>query len=149
MVEKLHLPFPLLSDPDGTGAIKPYDVWDQERAVARPAVVIVDTAGEQVYRQVSRDFADRLTEDDVVAEVRTLQLPPVIQDPPSPGEPQPSERAMPVAALGPYYRGAKFAATAVGMRVAEAAREADALAEEVARYAEAVKTLTSGGASER
>lgn len=26
-VEKLRLPFPLLSDPEGTQAIRPYDVW--------------------------------------------------------------------------------------------------------------------------
>ena len=39
MVEKLGLPFGLLSDPGGEGAIKPYGVWDEGNPFARTAVV--------------------------------------------------------------------------------------------------------------
>ena len=64
MVEKLSLPFPYLSDPDRTRAITPFGVADpkDERLISRPAVVIVTPAGEEGFRFVSRDFADRMAE---------------------------------------------------------------------------------------
>jgi peroxiredoxin len=43
MLEKLQLPFPLLSDPGGAKACKPYDAWDEESGIAKPATILVDT----------------------------------------------------------------------------------------------------------
>ena len=58
MVEKLILPFDLLSDPEGS-VIKQYDVWDEGGQIARPALFVVDRAGLVRSHYVGRDFADR------------------------------------------------------------------------------------------
>ncbi len=127
MVEKLNLPFPLLSDPDRTRAIKPYQLMNMEdpRDLAIPATVIIGPGGAEIARIVSRDFADRPFEDEILEVVRGLGLAPVDQPAPKPGDPDPGPRAMPYPDLRPYFRGAKFGARAMGLRtggVDEAAR---------------------------
>lgn len=106
MVEKLNLSFPMLSDPDRTLAIEPYDLMDRDdpRGLAIPATVLIDPNGEEVLRLVSRDFADRCPEDDALGVLRGLDLPPVEQDAPSRGNPEPGPRAMPFGDLRPYFR---------------------------------------------
>lgn len=118
MVEKLDLPFPLLSDPDRSLAITPLGVADRkdERNLARPAMILVDPAGEERFRFVSRDFADRLPEDDALAAVTALGLAPTSQPAPTPGVADPGPRAMPLDGLPYYLRGARFAALAMGLR---------------------------------
>jgi hypothetical protein len=118
MVEKLDLPFPMLSDPDRSALIEPWGLADpvDERGLARPAMVLVDGGGEERFRFVSRDFADRLPEDDVLEAVRKLGRPPAVQPPPEPGAPEPGPRAMPLDGLPYYLRGARFAAMAMGLR---------------------------------
>ncbi|CAN5501343.1 hypothetical protein BH23ACT7_BH23ACT7_21510 [soil metagenome] len=142
MVSKLALGFPLLSDADASRAIRPYGVWHDERGgIARPAVVIVGPGGDECFRWVARDFADRIAEDDVVAAVAALGLPPVRQAPPAAGTPEPGDTAMPVRALEPYFRGARFAAVAMGMRHPQVKADADAYVAEMDRYREAARTL--------
>ena len=143
MVAKLRLPFPLLSDPGGERAIRPYDVWDPDdpRGIARPAVVLIGTDGEERFRVVSRDFADRIPEDDVVAAVKDLGLPPTTQEPPAPGTVEERPKAMTLDALPVYYRGARFASIAMARRVPAATAESERFVAEVDRYAEAVKRL--------
>ena len=145
MVEKLRLPFPLLSDPGGEQAIKPYDLWnEQERGgIAHPAIVIVDPQGTVAFRSVSGDFADRMTEDEVVQAVRSLGLESTTQDPPQVGEPDPGPQAMPVRAMGPYFRGVRFASIALGMRHPEIRDDSKRLSDEAARYVESTGTLKS------
>jgi hypothetical protein len=118
MVEKLDLPFPMLSDTDRTGAIDRYDVADPSdpRGLARPAVILLDDRGVERFRFVSRDFADRLPESDVLDAAQGLGLAAVTQDRPVPGVPVPGDRAMPLEQLLPYLRGARFAALAMGLR---------------------------------
>ena len=58
MVEKLLLPFSLLSDPDGD-VIRRYGVWDEEGQIARPAIFVIDDAHVLRYAYVGDDFADR------------------------------------------------------------------------------------------
>ena len=58
MIEKLLLPFSLLSDPDGE-VISPYGVWDEEGQIARPAIFVIDGAHAVRYAYVGDDFADR------------------------------------------------------------------------------------------
>lgn len=93
MVAKLRLPFPLLADPGGGGAIRLYGVWQDEPSLARPALVLVAPDGQETFRRVSRDLADRLTEDDAIAALQALHLPPVAQPAPTPADPRPGERA--------------------------------------------------------
>lgn len=99
MVEKLSLPFPYLSDPDRSQAIIPYGVADEidERRIARPAIVVVTPAREEAFRFVSRDFADRMPEDEVVAAVHQLNLAPTTQEPPERGPAEPGPRSLSTA----------------------------------------------------
>lgn len=65
MVEKLLLPFPLLSDPDGR-VIKEWGVWsDGEGGIARPSIFAVRKDGAIVWRYVGVDYADRPTDEEV------------------------------------------------------------------------------------
>lgn len=141
MVNKLRLPFPLLSDPDGKRAIKPYGVWHEEASIAKPAAVLLRPDGQTAFRYVGGDFADRPNDDDVIAHVRALDLPPTTQPPPRPGTLRPGPRAVDIGGLPAYYRGAKFAVTAVKGRVQEATAVADVLTAEYDRYLEAVIQL--------
>ncbi len=143
MVEKLRLPFPLLSDPGGELAIKPYGVWDEHdpRQIARPAVVVVTPAGEEVFHRLSRDFADRLSEDEAIDVLRGLGLPPTEQAPPRPGSAAPGPKAMPIRAMSPYYRGAKFAVTAMKRRFPATGDDADRYIAQMDRYLAALSYL--------
>lgn len=118
MIEKLDLPFPMLSDPDRSRAIGPYDVVDErdERNIARPAMVLVDSDGQERFRFVSRDFADRYPEDDVLAEAEALDLPPTTAEPLNQGTPEPGPAAMPFDGLFHYLRGARGGALTMGLR---------------------------------
>jgi peroxiredoxin len=63
MVEKLDLPFPLLSDPRGD-LIKRLELWNDKEGVSEPAVVVVDRSG--VMRRLysgGTDFSDRPPEE--------------------------------------------------------------------------------------
>lgn len=147
MVEKLDLPFPLFSDPDRSLAIEPFGVADplDERRISTPAMILLAPGGEEVWRFVSRDFADRLPEEEVLHHARTLDLGPVEQEPPAPGEPVPGARAMPLEGLPFYLRGARFAALAMGLRHGhhdESIKEdSKAYVAEMDRYMEAVQEL--------
>ena len=147
MVDKLDLPFPMLSDPDRSLAIEPYGVSDPKdhRSLSRPAMILVNPEGEEVFRFVSRDYADRLPEQDVLDTVRGLGLNSTAQKAPTPGTPEPSPGAMPLDGLPFYLRGARFAALAMGLRhkdLGDAIKEdSKAYVDEMDRYFEAVQEL--------
>ena len=138
MVEKLNLPYPLLSDPDRSKAIVPFDLPDpsDHRNLAIPATVVIDAGGNEEWRHVSRDFADRPAEDDALQVVRGMGLSPVEQPAPARGIPDPGPTAMPFGDLRAYFRGAKFAAKAMGMRTPQASDEAVVFGELMDRYTE-------------
>ncbi len=155
MVEKLQLPFPLLSDPDRDKVITPLGLANPSdpRNLAIPAIVIVGPDGEEAWRWVSRDFADRIPEDDVLAAVADLGLAPASADEVANGTPEPGPHATRLETLSAYFRGAKFAARAMSMRMAEipeakeiAKAESIAYGSEMDRYMEALRALrtTSG-----
>jgi hypothetical protein len=115
MAEKLALPFPLLSDPDGTRAIQPYGAWHEGKGIARPAVIVTTPGGDEALHQVGEDFADRPDEDELVTTISQLGLPPVRQTPPPRGHhPDPGQNAVNPRSLTPYSRGAKMAVTGPG-----------------------------------
>lgn len=66
MIDKLLLPFSLLSDEHGSDA-RSYGVWDEEGQIARPAIFVIDPAGVVRYAYVGQDFADRPGDDEVFA----------------------------------------------------------------------------------
>ena len=70
MIEKLMLPFTLVSDPDGDAAIKPYGLWDEKGRIAIPAIVAVSRDGKVRWFYRGRDFADRPANEDLFAALR-------------------------------------------------------------------------------
>ncbi len=140
MLEKLRLPFPILSDPDRSVAIRPYGLADERdpREIAVPTTVVIDAGGNEVWRKKSFDFAERPEEDEVLEVVRGLGLPAASQQISAPVDPEPGPKAMPFGALTAYYRGAKFAAIAMSRRFPEAKDNAKAYAAQMDRYIEAV-----------
>lgn len=136
MVHKLHLPFWMLSDPGGQVLLATLGAYDpQERGgIGRPGVFVVGPDGSEHFREVGRDFADRITEDELLAAAREMRLPATKQPPLDLVEPEPGATAMPVRALPPYCRGAKFAAKAMGLRHPAAKADADRLFAQMDRY---------------
>lgn len=118
MIEKLSLPFPIMSDPDRSIIIEPEGLADpnDRRNISRPAMVLLAPGGDERWRYVSRDFADRLQNDVVLEEVQKLDLPPTTQSAPETGTAVPGPTAMPLAGLSFYLKGARFAALTMGLR---------------------------------
>jgi peroxiredoxin Q/BCP len=71
MVEKLLLPFPLLSDPEGR-VIKAWGVWNEGERIAKPAIFAIRRDGSLASKYVGRDFADRPTDDKVFDSVNSI-----------------------------------------------------------------------------
>ncbi len=129
MAEKLALPFPVLSDSDGAGAIKPYGVWHEGRTFAKPAIIVLAPDGREVYRYVGIDFMDRPDDSAVFAALNTLG-PPALPELTGTIEhlaPQPSLRAFPLDTLAPYMRGVQMAMTGMAQRARDEADRADAM----------------------
>jgi hypothetical protein len=92
MVEKLGLPFSLLSDPRGELARR-CDLWNDKEGVAVPAIVVVDQGGIVRYLYKGDDFADRPGDEEVFdaldealgasAGVRYTDGPPRSEPPPT------------------------------------------------------------------
>ncbi len=67
MVDKLLLPFPILSDPDAA-VIEPWGVLNAaEKGIAKPALFLVAPDRSLVFRYVGEDFTDRPTDDELFA----------------------------------------------------------------------------------
>lgn len=141
MIEKLDLPFPMLSDPDRSLAIEPYGLSnpDDARRLAITATLLIDPAGDEVERLVSRDYADRPPEEHVLETLRGLGLDAVDQPVPKVGRAEPGPYAMRLSDLTTYFRGAKFGVKAVGTRTEDGHREAAVFGELMDRYIEDVK----------
>jgi AhpC/TSA family len=147
MVEKLSLPFPYLSDPDRSKAIIPYGVADEkdDRMISRPALVAVTPDLQEAFRFVSKDFAERMPEAEVVAAVQRLNLGPTTQDEPVIGKADAGPRSLSLPRLRIYLRGARFAALAMGLRHGHHAEEikddSKAYVAEMDRFTEALDWL--------
>ncbi len=119
MVEKLQLPFPLLSDPGGEQVLKPYDSWNAAQSIAKPAIFVIAPDGREVYRHESDDFMDRPDDGDVLAALESLSL-PARQSATGPVPhiaPQPSERAFRIENLGLYLRAVRTAVATLAERM--------------------------------
>ena len=69
MVEKLLLPFALLSDPEG-GVINEWGVWNDTERIAKPSIFAIRKYGSIAWAYVGRDFADRPTDDELFSAIR-------------------------------------------------------------------------------
>jgi hypothetical protein len=143
MVEKLRLPFAMLSDPGGKDLLQTLDAYDPDErgGIGRPGVFVVAPDGRVAFGQVGRDFADRIAEDELLEQVRGVGLPPTDQPRLTPGHPEPGPNAMPIDAMLPYCRGARFAAKAMGMRHPTAKADADRYIAQMDRYRDAVSAF--------
>ena len=128
MVAKLALPFPILADPDGEGAVKPFDVWDEPGRMARPASVVLTPDGREIYRYVGVDFMDRPIDEEILAALEPLRL-PAVETPAAPLPhlpPAPGPRAMPLRDLAVYMRGVRSSTRALAARARDPWDKAEA-----------------------
>ncbi len=67
MVDKLLLPFAILSDPDAV-VIEPWGVLNAaEKGIAKPALFLVLPDWSVAFRYVGEDFTDRPTDEELFA----------------------------------------------------------------------------------
>ena len=71
MIDKLLLPFHLLSDPEGQRAIKPYRAWNEQGRIAIPSIVVVARDRTIRYLYKGQDFADRPGDAEVLDALNT------------------------------------------------------------------------------
>jgi peroxiredoxin len=65
MIEKLLLPFPILSDPEAR-VIHSWDVWNPaDGGVAKPSLFLIRPDMSVAYSYVGTDFADRPTDEEL------------------------------------------------------------------------------------
>ncbi len=136
MVEKLRLPFPLLSDPDAA-VIAAWDVYDPvggtHGPIARPAIFVVGRDLRIPYEYVGRDFADRPPNAtifealDAVRDAPPRPLERAVTGPgPRPADSgNPADKPMPLSDLAPYCRGASFGVQAISLRTSDPAVKAE------------------------
>jgi len=122
MTEKLGLPFPLLSDPDSKGAVRPFGLWDETEEISRVATVVLAPDGREVFRYTGVDYADRATEDEVLAALAARDLPPrkPVSGVRARAAPAPSERAETRHELAVYMRGVRSSSKALYERTGDA-----------------------------
>ena len=111
-----------ISDPGGESILQPLGLFDPEErgGIALPGMVIYSPAGDEVYRYQGRDFADRTNDDDLFEALDGLGLAGVEPEPWT-GDgvvvPDDLRGFFSPAMFGPYFRGNRFAAVAIGGRL--------------------------------
>ena len=111
------------------------------RGIAKPAIFVIAPDGEIVFGETSRDYADRDSEDAAIAALSDLGLPATSGREVEVGSLDPGPRAMPLHAMEPYFRGAKFAVSAMRMRHPEVSEDASSFITQMDRYVELVRKL--------
>ena len=149
MVEKLGLPFPLLSDPRGD-LIKLLGLWNGEEGVSEPAIVALDGSGTVRYLYSGgTDFADRPQEESLLYILDKVggdgegygAGEPDIRI--SSGEAEeetvrPEKPIITLEQLRPYYQGVHFATVSMQKKLAEEGLEGGNLARRLEGYKELV-----------
>ncbi|MEM7272318.1 MAG: hypothetical protein AAF547_04495 [Actinomycetota bacterium] len=128
-----------VSDPGGEQILAPLGLFDPEErgGIALPGMVIIAPDGTEVYRYQGRDFADRTNDDDLWAALEALDL-PAVDVPPWTTDvevPEDLARFFRPTDFGPYFRGNRFAAVAIGGRLPD--KETAAIAREHRMMADA------------
>ena len=150
MVEKLGLPFPLLSDPRGD-LIQTLGLWNAGEGVSEPAIVVLDgTATIRHLYSGGSDFSDRPPGEALLRaldEVGTAGEPEGdgprlrISAEEAEGETvRPDRPALGLDALQPYYMGTYFATVAMQKKLDGGARaKVDAYQDLVNEYNAAIR----------
>ncbi|MGA9141582.1 MAG: peroxiredoxin family protein [Methanocella sp.] len=74
MALDLHLPFHVVSDPDGE-IIKKYDVYDNNTDTAYPALFLIDKNGIVRYRKIIEGLDSLVSGDEIVNKLRDMGTP--------------------------------------------------------------------------
>jgi peroxiredoxin len=150
MVDKLDLPFRLLSDPKGE-LIKRLGLWNEEEGVSEPAIVALDRSGTVRYLYSGgTDFADRPQEETLLY---ILDRVGSDGDEYGEGEPEvrisaevaenetvrPDKPAITLEQLKPYYRGVYFATVSTQKKLAAEGLEGGSFAEKIDGYQKMVE----------
>ena len=72
LVDKLKLPFPILSDVDHK-IIDAYDLYNPDGKIAKPALFVLDKKGVVRWVFLDEDYRIRAVNDAVLAELRKLK----------------------------------------------------------------------------
>jgi peroxiredoxin len=136
------LPFPVLADPDGGLALRGLGLWNarEHGGIAAVGTVVFGPDGQERWRELGRDVADRPDHDSLLTVVASLRLPPL--GPLAPvvvGEGEGGPEAFPPWAFDAYFNGARVATAALRQRLVteDDRREAHRVARLAARYLEA------------
>jgi len=146
MVEKLNLPFHLLSDPRGE-VIKHCGLWNDEEGVSEPAIVALDKSGTiQYLYSGGTDFADRPQEESLLYILDKVHAEsdeeysggePEIQISAQEAENETVRPEKPVIALEhlkPYYRGVYFATVSMNKKLVDEGLQGKSIAKKVSGY---------------
>jgi peroxiredoxin len=72
LAERLHITFPLLSNPGGS-AIKAYGVFDSDTEIAWPSIFVVNADGTIAQRWLADTYKERISTADVLKNLDALQ----------------------------------------------------------------------------
>jgi hypothetical protein len=146
MVDKLDLPFPLLSDPRGD-LIKHCGLWNDEEGVSEPAILALDESGTVQYLYSGgSDFADRPQEESLLYILDRVGAEsdeeygggePEIQISAEEAENETVRPDKPVIALEqlkPYYRGVYFATVSMNKKLVDEGLQGESIAKRVNGY---------------
>ena len=130
MAARWGIPFPILSDPDGTRWLRPLGLWNaaERGGIAIGATVVFDPTGNEVFRSQARDFADRLTDEPALQALRELALAPLeglTHWVPAVGAESDSPGFRPEH-FGSYFRGYFFGCLSLERRVTDPAAKTEA-----------------------
>jgi AhpC/TSA family len=146
MVEKLDLPFHLLSDPRGD-LIKHCDLWNGEEGASEPAIVALDKSGTiQYLYSGGTDFADRPQEESLFYILDRVGSEsdedysvdePEIQISAEEAENEtvrPDKPTITLEQLKPYYRGVYFATVSMNKKLVDEGLQGESIAKRVNDY---------------
>jgi hypothetical protein len=146
MVEKLNLPFHLLSDPRGE-LIKYCNLWNEEEGTSEPAIVALDKSGTiQYLYSGGTDFADRPLEEPLLYILDRVGSEsgedyggdePEIQISAEEAENEtvrPDKPTITLEQLKPYYRGVYFATVSMNKKLVDEGLQGESIAKRVNDY---------------
>jgi hypothetical protein len=146
LVDKLDLPFHLLSDPRGD-LIKYCGLWNEEEGVSEPAIVALDKSGTVQYLYSGgTDFADRPQEETLLYILDRVGAEsseeyggdePEIQISAEEAESKsvrPEKPVMALEQLKPYYRGVYFATVSMNKKLVDEGLQGENIAKRVNGY---------------
>jgi hypothetical protein len=155
MAARWHLTFPLVSDPGGERFLRPLELWNpgERGGIGVPALIVVAPDGQEVWRTVARDYADRPVDDAaMLAALESLALPTIGLPRWEPeADPEESREALRTDALGGYMRGVRSGAFAILMRTTPeepAHREAERVVAMATSFLDAWRERRASAATE-